>query len=372
MMERTVDVGHGRTATVSVAEPAVRHDANPILCAADVNAVWRDPGMQVVTVHNAGVATLGSDTVLVFRSHLRCGMSVLGVARSADGLSGWRVDDRPFLVPASEGDSFGRGVDVYEQVEAESGGVEDARVNVVDGTFALTYSAYHAQVKDRVRVMLAETSDFSSVVRLGPVSELDMRNVVVFPRPIAGRYVGLFRPNDALPGATGGEFTQIRIGYTYDLRSGHWDISAEPVMRTGGGPSAFSDKIGPGAPPVDTPHGWLNVFHGVRSTMDGNPYVLGVAFHDRDDPSRVAMSSIPLLFPTASDCRVGPRDYVHVPNVVFSCGVVRRTDGTIVVYYGGNDTVMNVAFTHEDVLAEMCARYAQDPLTGRLLYIPWS
>jgi hypothetical protein len=40
----------------------------------------------------------------------------------------------------------------------------------------------------------------------------------------------------------------------------------------------------------------------------------------------------------------------------------------LLIYYGGNDTVMNVAVSHEDVLAELCRRYGQDPRSGRLLY----
>jgi hypothetical protein len=48
--------------------------------------------------------------------------------------------------------------------------------------------------------------------------------------------------------------------------------------------------------------------------------------------------------------------------------MVRRDDGAVLVYYGGNDTVMNVAVGHEDVFAELCTRYGQDPVTGRLQY----
>ena len=369
-MKRTVEAGGGPVA-VSLQEPLVRHTGNPILTAGDVNAVWRDPGLQVVTVHNAGAAMVGGETVLLFRSHLRCGVSVLGVARSGDGIGGWRVDQRPFLVPAAPGDRYADGVDPAVMVEMESGGVEDARINPVDGTFAVTYSAYHARVKNRVRVALATTDDFRSVTRHGPMLEKDMRNVVIFPERIAGRFVGLFRPNDTTPGDAGGAFTQILVGTADDFRSGRWGLGVEPVMRTGGGPSAFSDKIGPGAPPLRTRHGWLNLFHGVRTTMDGNPYVLGVALHDLDDPRQVHMSSIPVLFPSRADCRVTEADYVHVPNVVFSCGMLRRPDGALVVYYAGNDTTMNVAFSHEDILAELCQRYGQDPLNGDLLYVPW-
>ena len=76
------------------------------------------------------------------------------------------------------------------------------------------------------------------------------------------------------------------------------------------------------------------------------------------------VSSIPVLFPTRADCRVAEDDYVHVPNVVFSCGLLRRPDGSLLVYYGGNDTVMNVALSHEDVLAELCRRYPTSMAVG--------
>jgi len=367
-VERNVAMGNGEDGVVSLREPVVRLAANPIVTADMVNDVWREPQLQVVTVHNAGAAVVAGETVLLFRSHLRCGVSVLGVARSPDGVSGWRVDDHPALIPATRPDRFGDNVDTAAVVDMESGGVEDARINTIDGTFAITYSAYHERVKNRVRVALATTDDFRVFTRYGSMSDADMRNVVVFPERIAGRYVGLFRPNDSLAGDTGGAFTRIVAGRTNDFRFGPWHFDEDPVMRTGAGPSAFSDKIGPGAPPIRTRHGWLHIFHGVRTTMDGNPYVLGVAFHDIEDPSNVRMSSIPILFPSAADCRRAETDYVHVPNVVFCCGAIRRPDGTLVLYYGGNDTVLNVGFSHEDVLAELCDRYGQDPLTGRLGY----
>jgi predicted GH43/DUF377 family glycosyl hydrolase len=102
--------------------------------------------------------------------------------------------------------------------------------------------------------------------------------------------------------------------------------------------------------------------------MAGHPYVLGIALHDLAHPERVEMSSIPVLFPSAADCRVGESDYVHVPNVVFCCAMLSRADGSVLIYYGGNDTVMNVAASHEDVLAALCQRYGQDPCTGRPNY----
>jgi predicted GH43/DUF377 family glycosyl hydrolase len=367
-MERMVEFGDGRIGAVSLNEPVLRYQNNPILTARHVNDVWTQPHLRVVTVHNAGVAVVGSETVMLFRSHLRCGISVLGTARSDNGVTDWRVDPCPFLKPATADDPLAPGLDPAEISEMEAGGVEDARINPIDGTYAITYSAYAAEVRNRVRVLLAVSDDFTAVTRFGPVLQRDMRNVVLFPERIDGRYVGLFRPNDELPADTGGIFREIRIGYAEDFRTGPWDVVDDPVMRTHGSPSAFADKIGPCAPPVKTDHGWLNLFHGVRTTMDGNPYVLGVALHDLQQPRTVRMSSIPVLFPSRADCRVGEIDYVHVPNVVFSCAMLRRSDGSLLIYYGGNDTVMNVAVSHEDVLAELCRRYGQDPLTGRLRY----
>ena len=366
-MERTIDLG-GVQATVSLSDPVLRYPANPVLTPMDVNRVWRDPGLQVVTVHNAGAAIVGGETALLFRSHLRCGLSVLGVARSHDGVTRWRIDPRPALVPATAKDSFGEGASPEGIVDMESGGVEDARLNPIDGTIAVTYSAYHSRERNRVKVALATTEDLRSFTRYGPMLDRDMRNVVIFPERFGGRCVGLFRPNDDRQGDIGGDYTQIRMGETDDFRTGPWKVDDEPIMRTGAGPSAFSDKLGPGAPPVRTAHGWVNLFHGVRSTMDGNPYVLGVALHDLCDPRRVRMSSIPVLFPSSADCRTPEDGYVHVPHVVFSCGMLRRPDGSLLIYYAGNDTVLNIGFTHEDVLAELCTSFGQDPLTGSLLY----
>ncbi len=368
LVHRTVDPGDGHLVSVNLNHPVARYSGNPIITATQVNKSWTDPGHQIKTVHNAGVARLNGETVMLFRSHLRCGLSVLGMGKSANGLDGWRFSSGPTLKPATPADTFADGVHVEALIENEAGGLEDPRITKFGDEYAVTYSAYHAMIEDRVRVSLITTRDFVSFTRRGPVMDLDMRNVVLFPEKINGRYVALFRPNDVSADETGGKFTQIRIGSSADWKGNIWSLEEQPVMQTGFGPSAFSNKIGPCAPPIKTSKGWLNIFHGVRTTMDGNPYVLGVALHDLQDPRKVKMSSIPILFPSRADCRLEEQDYIHVPNVVFCCGALGREDGSIFIYYGGNDTVMNVGITHQDVLIALCERYAQDPHSGRLLY----
>ena len=365
---REVDFGNNVRAVVDLSSPVARYPRNPILKAGDVNRVWTEPALQVTTVHNAGITTMDDETLMLFRSHLRSGLSVIGLARSKNGVESWSIDPQPFMRPADKDDAFAESSDPRILIENEGGGVEDPRVTKIDETYAITYSAYHGTVKNRVRISLATTSDFRSLMRFGPLLDRDMRNVVIFPEKIEGRYVALFRPNDITEGGVGGIFTQIRIGYSDGLLSSRWKMHEEPIMQTGFGPSAFSNKIGPGAPPIKTEKGWINIFHGVRTTMDGNPYVLGVALHDLTDPSRVKMSSIPILFPSPADCRVAENDYIHVPNVVFTCGALARADGSILIYYAGNDTVMNLGATHKDVLIALCEQYGQDPRLGNLLY----
>ncbi|MFP4162890.1 MAG: glycosidase [Chitinispirillaceae bacterium] len=365
---RTVSFAHKLSGRVSLNSPVLRFPRNPILTPSDVNRIWTSPALKTITVHNAAVTKHHNAFIMLFRSHTRCGRSVLGLARSSNGIDQWNVQPHPALLPAQPHDTFASGVDAQEQIETESGGVEDPRITKINTLFAVTYSAYHQHAPNRVRVCLATTEDFKRFTRHGPMLKQDMRNVVIFPEPINKRFAALFRPNDMTQGDTGGIFTEIRLGTSTDWKSGNWKIKKEPVMKTGAGPGAFSDKIGPGAPPVKTEKGWLNLFHGVRKTMDGNPYVLGVALHDLDNPAHVRMASIPILFPSRADCRIDQEDYAHVPNVVFSCAMLRQENGTLIIYYGGNDTVMNCAATHEDILSELCIRYGQDPKSGELLY----
>ena len=368
-LSRETEFCDGEKIVVNLNQPVIRYPKNPIIKSSDVNKVWKDPIHRVITVHNAGVTRMDGETVLLFRSHLRCGISVLGLAISKNGIDNWRIHPDPVLKPATHNDLFAEKSDANLIIENEAGGVEDARITQIDDVYAITYSAYHAYRKDYVRVCLATTKDFKSFIRYGAMLNIRMRNVVIFPEKINNNYVALFRLNDERDTYVDGVFTQIKIGYTNDWRSNNWRLVDMPIMKTGGGPSAFSNKIGPGAPPIKTGRGWISIFHGVRTTMDGNPYVLGVALHDLQDPARVKMSSVPILFPTAADCRVTEDDYIHVQNVIFTCGAVRKSDGTIYIYYGGNDTVMNLATTHEDVLSALCEECGQNSLTGQLLYI---
>jgi predicted GH43/DUF377 family glycosyl hydrolase len=109
-------------------------------------------------------------------------------------------------------------------------------------------------------------------------------------------------------------------------------------------------KIGPGATPIKTSDGWLNLYHGVFPTMDGSVYRLGVALHDIANPATV--------LGVADDWIVSPEGsweltgYVH--NVVFSCGAVAEDDGTLKIYWGAADTVMCIGTARIADLVQLC------------------
>jgi len=352
---------------VDLNSPIIRYSKNPILTASDVNKVWKKPEWQVVTVHNAGAVEFRGETILLFRSHLRSGVSVLGIAKSKDGYSNWRIEKKPVMMSATAKDLFRRGANKKHIIENESGGVEDPRIVKIGNEYVVMYHAYHARIKDKVRVAIATTKDFRKFVRYGHATEDNMRNMVMFSEKIGGKYVALFRINEE-KGVGGGKYTAIRIGYSKDYKKGNWKLKKGPIIKTGGGPSAIQDKIGPGAPPIKTRKGWLNIFHGVRMTMADNPYVLSVALHELKNPENVKVSNIPILFPTEADANVKSDVYVHVDNVVFTCGAIRKKNGEIVIYYGGDDSVMNICVSHEDILTELCEKYGQNALTGEKLY----
>jgi len=188
--------------------------------------------------------------------------------------------------------------------------------------------------------VLARTRDFKSLERMAVITQADCRNVVLFPEKIDGHYARLDRPHSGISPWS------IWISYSPDLV--HWGDSRVVIKPA---PYHWDEmKIGPGATPIKTAHGWLNIYHGVFETMGGAVYRLGVALHDLHDPSRV--------LGVADEWILQPEDpwevvgYVH--NVVFCCGAVTEDDGTIKLYWGGADTVMCAGTAVTEDLVDRC------------------
>ena len=289
-----------------------RHRANPILTAAD----W--PG-DVNVVFNPAAVQLEGETVILARVEARTGISHITVARSADGVGGWRIDDEPLLAPLADN-------------HGECWGLEDPRAVWVDelGTHVISCTAYGPSGP---AVFLATSVDFRTVERLGIVATPEDKNAALLPERIGGEWILFHRPSSNF----GTLHPGISLSRSPDLHT--WS-APEAVMapRTGAWWDAL--RIGIGPPLLRTEHGWLLVYHGVKETVSGAIYRLGLALLDLEEPTRVLRRTDEWVFgPSAPYERQG-----DVPNAVFPCGMIHDEDaGKLRLYYGAADTCVCLA-----------------------------
>ena len=176
------------------------------------------------------------------------------------------------------------------------------------------------------------TFDFQTFHQLDNAFLPFNRNGVLFPRRIGDRYAMLSRPSDN--GHTA--FGDIFYSESPDLV--HWGRHRHVMA-----PAAWtwhSTKIGAGPTPIETPEGWLLIYHGVLTSCNGFVYSMGAALLDLEEPWKViARGRDYLLSPQVAYEQVG-----DVPNVVFPCAaLVDEATDRITIYYGAADTVTCLA-----------------------------
>jgi len=296
-----------------------RHAANPILTAAH----WP---YTVNAVLNPAAASVDGGTVLLARVEDRRGISHLTVARSENGLDEWAIEAEPLLAPD-------------EDVASEQWGFEDPRVVWVDelSRFVITCTAYGPAGP---AVYLATTEDFTTVERHGVIRRPEDKNAALLPYRVDGKWLLLHRPKTEFGGARG----EILLSRSADLDA--WS-APEQVMQPRTGAWWDSLRIGIGPPPLHTEHGWLLLYHGVKSTVGGDIYRVGLALLDLDEPTRV-LHRLPswVLAPLAAYERTG-----DVPNIVFPCGLIHdAATGEVRLYYGAADTSICLATAQLDEL----------------------
>ena len=299
-----------------------RHPENPILTAADFPR-------PVNSVFNAGAVKFNGQYLLLARVEDLTGSSCLWLARSDDGVH-FTPDPEPALLPASEG-TFGL---------VEDCSLEDPRITQIGDTFYITYVAYSGY---GCVTALAKTQDFRRYERVAVMTLPDNKDVVLFPEKIGGRYAKLDRPMTRPPSVG-----DMWISFSPDLV--HWG-DPRPVMTPR--PRKWDGyKIGAGAPPIRTPYGWLEIYHGVRETAAGLLYRLGAVLLDLEEPWRVVgRADEAILSP------LYPEDFHgNVANVVFTCGAILEEDGELKVYYGAADQVMCLATAPVDGVIALCLK----------------
>ncbi len=305
-----------------------RHPQNPILTAAD----WPYP---CHSVFNPGAVMLkDGTTLLMVRVEDFRGFSHLTAARSKNGVDGWEIDPEPTFRP----DPNSKG---------EQWGLEDPRITYVPelDDYVMTYTAFGPGGPS---VAIAHTDDFKSFERLGVVMPPDDKDACLFPKKFKDGYALVHRPISR-------DQAHIWISFSPDLRN--WGRS-QMMLAARQGPWWDANKIGLSPPVIETPRGWLMMYHGVRRHASGAIYRTGLALFDKDDPCKCILRGDPwAIEPTENYEREG-----DVPYVVFACGAVLQDDqDTLRIYCGAADQVVSLMETRVSDCLAWLDRYGKPP-----------
>ena len=337
LLDQSLSELFGRTGSLT------RFEGNPIL-EPILEHSWESK-----MVYNPAAIRLDGITYILYRAFGDDHISRLGLAWSRDGV---HLDGRlPHPIFAPQTDYELAEISVLQTRRREKGGCEDPRMVLTGGRVYLTYSAY----SDVLQIALASITkgDFCALpstpaaevmdkwTRHGPVfpGTLD-RNAVLFPQKINGKYAMLRRP-------IRGEVRDIAISYSDTLET-PWPADFEVIIKARPG-MWDSERVGAGAQVLKTGYGWLLIYHGVGIERGRRSYMLGVALLALDDPRQVLYRSAEPIFVPEKDYEL----YGWAPNVVFTDGAVARArdagqmikdDDEILIYYGGGDRVVGVAW----------------------------
>lgn len=269
-----------------------------------------------------------------------------GLATSNDGYHFERVSDNYVFGPSVDG--------------MDSGGVEDARIVKFDDYFYVTYAfrpthpgQYWNFSHDEILTKdfgahapkflnnniansgLAITKDFKSWHRLGRItdSNLDDRDVILFPEKINGKYWMLHRPKEWVGEKWGPKNPAIWLRSSDDLLV--WNEPSHLLLE--GIDGTWEEKVGGSTPPLRTEKGWMMIYHGVENGGQGY-YRVGAVLLDLDDPTKVLGRTNNYILEPEFDYEIDG----FYKGCVFPTGNV-IVDGTLYVYYGAADKHVGLA-----------------------------
>ncbi len=222
---------------------------------------------------------------------------------------------------------------IFPITEQQRGGLEDLRLVRFDhggGDYEWigTYTAYSGH---SIRSELLRTVDFRRFL-LEPIEGRAGRNkgMALFPEKIGGKYM--------MVGRQDGKNLFLLKSDRLDRWNSEGTLLMEPKY-----PWEFI-QIGNCGSPILTDAGWLLFTHGVGAMRK---YCLGAALLDRNNPAKViGRTAEPVLTAVDAD-RSG-----YVPNVVYTCGVLKVGE-QLLVPYGISDSAVGFATVEVQTLLDL-------------------
>jgi 4-O-beta-D-mannosyl-D-glucose phosphorylase len=333
---------------------------NPILTADHVPISWRydlsyktNPFLMerlgVNATFNSGAMEFNGIFVLVVRVEGVDRKSFFAIAESPNGVDNFRFWKYPLQLPETNDPD----INVYDMrfVKHEDGWIyglfcterKDTNVPRTDTSSALAQCGI-VRTKD-----LLHWDRLPDLITKSP----QQRNVVLHPEFIHGKYAFYTRPQDGFieAGSGGG------IGWGLSESMDPAQIDSEIIIDDRQYHTIKEVKNGLGPAPIKTEIGWLQLAHGVRNTAAGLRYVLFMFLTDPKDPSKVIAKPGGYFLAPEGDERIG-----DVSNVTFSNGWVKRSDGSVFIYYGSSDTRMHVAVSTVERLLDYVLHTPEDGL----------
>jgi len=272
---------------------------------------------------------------LIYRAVGNTDMSVLGYAKSKDGLNFNKRLNYPIYISSKKPGIFVAGQKSDYTSGPGCGGCEDPRITKIKDRFYLTYVAYDGSNPPRVALTSIKADDFlahrfnwEKSVLISKPGFVD-KNACILPEKVNNKYVIFHRI-----------FPDILVDYVDSLNfDGKTWLKGEHHIK----PREDcwdSRKVGVGPTPIKTKDGWLAIYHAVDD-KDDSKYKMGAMLLDLNNPAKVLYrSNSPILEPTKNYENEGFKYGVAYP-----CGAVVIKD-KLKVYYGGADMVTCVAQTN--------------------------
>ncbi len=320
-------------------------------------------------VLNPAVIQLGDKIHILYRAVSKGNISSVGYCHLSDPLTVEFRMDKPLLI---------------SELEEESQGMEDPRLVQIDGTFYMTYTAYDgvnalgslATSEDLVhfdrhgvmvpQITYEEFLKFTNIKERsntkysryndpryyyenkGEETYLWDKNVIFFPRRIDGKLCFLHRIKPDVQIVVAVDSIEA---LTQEFWKEYLSTFAEHIVLA----PKFDHEInyiGGGCPPIETPEGWLMIYHGVHDTAKGYVYSACAALLDIQSPHKeLARLPYPLFYPEKEWELKG-----EVNNVCFPTGTA-QVDDTLYVYYGAADERIAVASMSRSALIAELLRY---------------
>ena len=317
------------------------------------------------SVSNPGVMQEGNTVHIFYRAVRKGNYSTIGYCKLDGPLNVVERNETPLLIP---------------EFDYESHGIEDARIVKIDGIYYMTFTSY-----DGVNAMgsLATSTDLVTFKRNGiivpqvtyeefkrmaesnahlnekyerfhvhnnlinnPDKKIFLwdKNLIFFPRKINNKFYFLHRIRPDIQIAS--------VTNIIDLNDSYWkdyflhfknNILLCPKHKH------EISYVGGGCPPIETPQGWLLIYHGVHDSIDGYVYSACAALLDLENPTKLIARLPHALFKPELEYEV--EGYVH--NVVFPTGTA-IFDDTLYIYYGAaDDQIACASLSLKDLIAEL-------------------